>query len=333
MKRDSNLYAKIAEPENLLLAFRKAARGKRTRPEVSAFAANVPGEIASLRADLLAEQVEVGNYRYFRVYEPKERLICAAPFRERVLHHAMMNVGEENLERYAVSASYACRRGQGLHRAVAAAQQHCRSRRCYLKLDIRRFFDSIDHAIVLKLLQRRFNDPPLLRLFDRILDSYHVIPGKGLPIGNLVSQHLANFYLGRFDHFVKETLRARFYIRYMDDFVFWSDSRDELRTILERCRVFLADELALALKPPQLNQCGSGLPFLGFRLYPVRIDLGPLARRRFIRRFRAYEQRHVRGLWSEEELLAHVEPLLAFVKTADSLGFRRYVMTRYGVVT
>jgi RNA-directed DNA polymerase len=333
MKRESGLYPRIGELANLQLAFQKAARGKKQRPDYQAFAASLDSELATLRGELAREQITVGDYRYFRVFEPKERQICAAPFRERVLHHAIMNICEANLERYAIAGSYACRRGKGLHRAVAEAQAHCRRHRCYLKLDIRRFFDSIDHTIILGMLAGRFKDPPLLRLFDRILDSYHVTTGKGLPIGNLVSQHLANFYLGRFDHFVKEQLRVRSYLRYMDDFVLWADSRAELKALLAPAEVFLADQLALHLKPPQLNHCAVGLPFLGFRLYPDRIDLGALARRRFIRKLVAYERRYLYGEWTERELDAHVGPLLAFVKTADSLGFRRYVLARYGVVT
>jgi RNA-directed DNA polymerase len=199
MKRERGLYARIGRPQNLELAFRKAGRAKKHRRDYQAFAGNLKAELAALADELACEQVTVGDYRYFRVFDPKERLICAAPFRERVLHHAIMNVCEDNLERYAVAASYACRPNKGLHRAIADAQSQCRRRRCYLKLDIRRFFDSIDHVIALDMLARRFKDPPLLRLFDCILDSYHATPGKGLPIGNLVSQHLANFYLGRFD--------------------------------------------------------------------------------------------------------------------------------------
>jgi hypothetical protein len=126
---------------------------------------------------------------------------------------------------------------------------------------------------------------------------------------------------------------VRSYLRYMDDFVLWADSRTDLKAVLVQVEAFLANELALALKPPQLNHCAAGLPFLGFRLYPGRIDLGPPARGRFIRKLVAYERRYLRGEWSEAELDAHVGPLLAFVKTADSLGFRRYVLARYGVVT
>lgn len=333
MKRERGLYARIGRPQNLELAFRKAGRAKKHRRDYQAFAGNLKAELAALADELACEQVTVGDYRYFRVFDPKERLICAAPFRERVLHHAIMNVCEDNLERYAVAASYACRPNKGLHCAIADAQSQCRRRRCYLKLDIRRFFDSIDHVIALDMLARRFKDPPLLRLFDCILDSYHATPGKGLPIGNLVSQHLANFYLGRFDHFVKEQLRVRSYLRYMDDFVLWGDDRSELKALLPQIEAFLADQLALALKPSQLNHCAAGLPFLGFRLYPDRIDLGPRAWRRFIRKLVAFERRYLRGEWTETELDAHVGPLLAFVKTADSLGFRRYVLRRCGVVT
>ena len=227
----------------------------------------------------------------------------------------------------------------GLKQAICAVQAALPEYRYVFRTDVKSYYASINHHRLMDQLADHVTDRDSLNLLWQYMrrtveygGTFREIP-CGIPAGCSLSPLIGAFHLHGLDVEMTRQNRGCFYIRYMDDFVFWSDSRDELRTILERCRVFLADDLALALKPPQLNHSAAGLPFLGFRLYPVRIDLGPLARRRFIRRFRAYEQRHVRGLWSEEELLAHVEPLLAFVKTADSLGFRRYVMTRYGVVT
>lgn len=199
--------ARIADPENLRVAFWKASKGKRGKADCRAFHERLDENLAALGAELLAGDVSVGDYHYFTVHDPKERLICAASFRERVLHHALMNVCEPVLERAAVFDSYACRKGKGRMRAVARAQEYARSKGWFLKMDIRKYFDSIHQTSLRNLLGRKFKDPLVLGVFDRILGSYHSIPGRGLPIGNLTSQHFANFYLAPLDRFIEETLR------------------------------------------------------------------------------------------------------------------------------
>jgi hypothetical protein len=270
MKRAGNLYGRIAEPENLRQAFLKAIRGKRGKAEVIAYTANLDRNLRRLHDQLSAGHVDVGHYHFFTIHEPKERLICAASFPERVLHHAVMNVCEPVLERYAIQDSYACRTGKGMHAAVRRAQSFARGYPWYLKLDIRKYFDSIPHAPLLRLLERRIKDKAVLRLIAAIVgthdsagtgvaaavppgggepDGAEAVPpasgsmegrppcrpivttGRGLPIGNLLSQHLANLYLGHLDHWIKETLRVRGYVRYMDDFVLWAEDKHPARIL------------------------------------------------------------------------------------------------------
>jgi len=327
MRRIGNLYTLIAEPENLRLAFLKSMRGKRAKPEVLAYAAGLDANLRLLREQLLARRVDVGHYHFFTVHDPKERVICAAAFPERVLHHAVMNVCEPVLERYAVHDSYACRTGKGMHAAVRRAQAYTRQSAWYLKLDIRKYFDSIRHETVMRLLERRFKDKDVLRLIRTILETYSTEPGRGLPIGNLLSQHLANFYLGHLDHWVKETLRVRGYVRYMDDFVLWADGKEPLQVHLRAIRGFLASELGLELKDNvQINRCARGLPFLGYRVFPQRLDLGPRARQRFARRMRGYEAEWREGAWSEADLSRHMEALLSYVRFADTVTLRRRIV-------
>lgn len=330
MKRAGHLYERIAEPENLREAFLKSVRGKRGKTEVIAYAARLNGNLLCLREQLLARQVDVGHYRFFKVFEPKERAICAAALPERVLHHAIMNVCEPVLERYAIHDSYACRKGKGMHAAVTRARDFTRRYGWYLKLDIRKYFDSIDHAILMKLLERRFKDDDLLALIRRILGTYATAPGKGLPIGNLLSQHLANFYLGHLDHWIKETLRVKGYVRYMDDFVLWSDDKATLKAHLSTIHAFLSEELGLELKSNiQLNRSSRGIPFLGYRVFPHRLALGPHARLRFARKLRGFEQEWIDGNWSEAELARHMEALLSYVRFADTLNLRRGLVSRF----
>ena len=330
MKRAGNLYEQIVDPENLRLAFIKSVRGKCGKPEVIAYTARLDENLRLLRDQLLARQVDAGHYHFFKVFEPKERNICAAAFPERVLHHAIMNVCEPVLERYAIHDSYACRKGKGMHAAVTRAQQFTRRFGWYLKLDIRKYFDSIDQGVLMNLLERRFKDRDLLALIRRILGTYETAPGKGLPIGNLLSQHMANFYLGHLDHWIKETLRAKGYVRYMDDFVLWSDEKTVLKQYLAAICDFLAEELALDLKDNiQINRSVRGVPFLGYRVFPYCLALGPTARRRFAHKLRGYEQEWMDGNWSEAELARHMESLLSYVRFADTLALRRDVVRRF----
>lgn len=334
MRRAGNLYERIADPENLRLAFWKACRGKRDRAEVKQYAARLDENLAKLRKDLLREVVVVGEYRFFSVHDPKDRLICAASFPERVLHHAVMNVCEPVLERYAIADSYACRKGKGLHAAVRRAQFFARRFPWYLKLDVQRYFDSVDQETLLGLLERRFKDARVLRLFRTLVGTYETAPGKGLPIGNLISQHCANLYLGPLDHWIKETQRVRGYVRYMDDFVLWGNVKEDLRNRQMAIGEYLHSQLKLTLKANvQLNRSQRGLPFLGYRVFLGQVRLAPQARRRFAAKLKIYEGYWQKGNWSEEELKRHVEALLAYVRFADTAGFRRTVVARVSMVS
>jgi hypothetical protein len=332
MKRHGQLMPKIADAENLRLAFWKAAKGKRGKADCLGFRERLDENLATLGAELLAGDVSVGDYHYFKVHDPKERLICAAAFRERVLHHALMNVCEPVLERAAIFDSYACRKGKGRLLAVARAQGYARTHRWFLKMDIRKCFDSIHHETLRDLLARKFKDPSVLGVFDRIIDSYHTAPGRGLPIGNLTSQHFTNFYLAPLDRFLKEDLQCGAYVRYMDDFVTWGESGHELRAVCERVRAFLAGELKLELKDNiAINRTAFGMDFLGYRLFPGTVRLARRSKVRFTRKFRRYEAAHLRGEWSELVLQQRIQALLAFVMPAESGAFRRHVLQRFGV--
>lgn len=325
---------KIADAENLRLAFWKAAKGKRGKADCRAFRERLDENLTALGAELLAGQVTVGAYHYFTIHDPKQRTICAASFRERVLHHALMNACEPVLERAAVFDSYACRKDKGRLLAVERAQGYARTHRWFLKMDIRKYFDSIHHETLRGLLARKFKDPGLLGLFDRILASYQTTPGHGLPIGNLTSQHFANFYLGSLDRFLKEELRRGAYVRYMDDFVVWGGSGCELRKVCERVRSFLATELKLELKAnTAINRTAFGMDFLGYRLFPGTVRLARRSTVRFTRKFRRYEAAQRCGQWSELILQQRMQALLAFVMPAESGAFRRHVLQRFGVAT
>lgn len=262
MKRSPVGLAAVADWHTLAAAFHRAALGKRSRPEVQRFAANLEPELAALRGEILAGTVAVGRARRFRIHDPKPRLIHAPCFRERVLHHALMAHVGPVLDRALVDDTYACRVGKGALAAVQRAQHHARHWPWWAKIDIRAYFAGIDHERLKDLLVRRFRDPGLLHLMGRIIDAHADSPGKGLPIGALTSQQFANFYLGGSDRRLLEGCRVRGYVRYMDDSVWWGESQTAVRAALTEARPFAAEHLALQVKEPsQLGRSARGLAY------------------------------------------------------------------------
>ena len=330
MKRAGGLFAAVCEPANLALAFWKASRGKRARADQREYAANLHAELARLRAGLLDGTYPVGNYRRFTVFEPKERVICAAAFRERVLHHALMNVLEPWFEKWLVFDTYACRRGKGQLAAVRRGREFAGKHTWFLKCDIRKFFDSIPHEGVEAMLERKIKDRAVVAWLMKIVATYETTPGRGLPIGNLTSQHLANLYLDAVDRLQSiaidcNRMRPKIaYVRYMDDFVFWSDDKAELCRIRDAVADFVQRELGLELKEsPYINRASHGMDFLGMRVYPGRIRAGRASLDRFKRKARLCDRLLADGTMGEREYQERMTALTAFLQQADTLGWRR----------
>jgi len=324
MRRAAGLYPRIGQHENLVRAFQRAARAKRGRHAVRRFAADLDQNLSALRRELEDERVTWHGYRMFMVRDPKPRRIAAPAFRDRVLHHAVMQIVEPALERVAIFDSYACRRGKGLHRAVLRAQSFSRRHGWFLQLDVRKFFDSIDHAALRRLLGRRLKDVPLLRLFDSLFESYCTAPGKGLPIGSLTSQHLANFYLARLDHCAKEELRAPGYVRYMDDFVLFGDTRERLVEARTRIAELLREELRLDLRDSgSLDRTSAGIGFLGARILPTHVLLLGKTKRRLRRKLRGLVDAHAAGVVPDSAFAIRATALLARTHHVCGRGLRQ----------
>jgi len=332
MKRKGNLFDLIVNEDNISEAFKKASKGKKNLKEVIDYKENLGYYIKILMKQLRNHELEIGYYKFFEIYDPKRRSICAASFPERVLHHAIMNICEPVLESRAIFDSYACRKNKGNHKALLRAKKFTMNYEWFLKLDIKKYFDNIDHKIAIKLLSRCIKDRDVILTFQNILDTYQKDNGKGVPIGNLISQHLANYYLCPFDHFVKEKLRVKAYVRYMDDFLVFRNNKSSLKNDLFEIRNFLSDHLKLELKHNiQLNKCSRGIPFLGYRVFPHKNRLNPNSRKRFVIKFRKYEQKWINKEWTMRMLVRHVEPLVAFTKIADSAELRQDIINKFGV--
>ncbi|MCG8345558.1 MAG: RNA-directed DNA polymerase [Chlorobiales bacterium] len=286
MKTCRNIYEEIVSFENLLSAAGKASRCKRQTKGVLDFFYHLEDELWALHAELKEKTWKPGAYNTFYIYKPKHRMISAAPFRDRVVHHALINRIGPVMERSMIHDSYANRKGKGTHKAIKRYQQYLRRFQYVLKCDIRKFFPSIDHDILKVLLYRKFACPETRWLIATVIDNGNAqespldyFPGdmlftpfertKGLPIGNLTSQFFANYFLNGFDHFVKETLHCKGYVRYVDDFVLFSNSKEELRQWEKEIEAFL-EILRLKLNPEgtALYPSSEGRPFLGQIVFP-----------------------------------------------------------------
>jgi len=326
MIRAGNLINDIADISNLELAFWKAAKGKTVNPKIIDYRNNLTDNLKTLHNQILTGDVAVGNYYYFKVFDPKERTICAAEFSERVLHHAIINICLSVFERKQIANSYACRKTKGTYAAIAKAQLNCKKYKWYLKLDFRKYFDSIDHNVLFTMLCNTFKDKVLLEIYKKIIDSYNTEKVCGIPIGNLSSQYFANHFLSYADHYAIEKLQAPAYVRYMDDVIVWADTKQELLRFHKIYDSFCKTELKLTLKPLILNKVKYGLNFLGYKLYRQRTLLNRRSKNRYKQKMLHTLKLYESGIISEKEYQIFVQPLIAFTKHADSLEYRKKVL-------
>ena len=303
MKRHRHLLGSVTSFANLLSAAKRARQGCGWGRETNPFFFHLEPELLKLQADLIAEEYYPQPYRFFEVYDPKHRTIAVAPFRDRVVHHAVVQVLNPIYEQIFIHDSYATRVGKGTHAAVQKAQQFMKQWPWYLKMDAAKYFDSVDHDILLHLLSSKLKDKHLLDLLERIVRNSS-LPGIGLPVGNLTSQFLANVYLDIFDHEIKDRWRVPGYLRYMDDWVLFGDERKGIMDCVQRIETFLHDRLRLRVKKKAtwVNRSSHGMSFLGMRVFPNFIRMQPRARRRSLRCMDRRYQEWMQGEMSEERM-------------------------------
>jgi len=314
--------------ENLYHAWHKVSLGKSSKRSILEFYRGLDKNLASIAHDLKNGTYRPGPYNRFLIKDPKERLISASSVRDRIVQHAIMNYYDAVFDRQLIFDSYACRTGKGTHRAVLRAFHFAKASGCFLKLDVRKYFDSIDHTILKNLLGKIITDMNVLRLFNSIIDSNVNLPEKGIPIGNLTSQYFANYYLSAFDHYFKEQLRVRRYVRYMDDIVIFSENKNDLNSFYERA-VYLAEEkLKLTLKLPISGPIDNGVPFLGFLVKPMGIYLQKKTKERYKARIYQIEYMKENGRFTDIEAGRRAESVTAHLLLARSRNFRNTVLYR-----
>jgi RNA-directed DNA polymerase len=349
MKTYKHLYPQIYDWENLTDAFYRARKGKRSRPDVAAFEFNLENEILSLHEELATQTYRPGLYHSFYIREPKRRKISAAPFRDRVVHHALCRVIEPIWEARFIYDSYACRVGKGHHRALFRCIEFVRRYRYVLKCDIKQFFPSIDHAVLRSLLARRIRDPDTMGLIDLILasgvgvlDSEYTMqwfPGdalmaalrpRGLPIGNLTSQFWANVYLHELDKFVKHSLRWPAYLRYSDDFLLFGDDKPDLHCGQVAIADFLVPlRLRLHERKCVVFPTETGVDFVGFRVYPTHLRLRRDNVRRFVRRMRRLQASYQRGEIDLGRVHASIQSWIAHSGYANTYRLRQRLFAQF----
>jgi len=341
MKRHGNLFEVITSWENLCLSAKKAQINKRYRPNVADYHRDLEKNLVRLRERLLSKTYRPGPYREKIICEPKVRKISAAPYEDRIVHHALINVLEPIWEPRFIYDSYACRKVKGTHKALVRIEPWMKTCRYVLKCDIRKYFPSIDHDILKSLVRRKIKCRDTLWLVDLIIDNSNeqeaveeYFPGdglfepfarrRGMPIGNQTSQFFANVYLDPMDHFMKDKMRIKRYVRYCDDFLIFGDDKNELFNVRDEISRFLAGlRLKIHKNKSVIIRCEDGVNFLGFRCFPGYIKLKKGNFFRFRKRMKRKVERYGAGELERENLSQSWQSWKGHSKWGKTRGLRK----------
>lgn len=343
MKRYQHIFERIVVPENLFAAWEAFRADKQNKRDVVQFQWHLEPELFRLQRELVSGRYRHGAYTSFYISDPKQRHIHKAMVRDRVLHHAVFSVLNPIFEPTFIPASFSCRVGKGTHKAVDYLARMIRSvsrngtQQCFvLKCDVEKFFASVDHGILIGLLQRRINDEWAMTLLREIVGSFRsdrstLFEPKGLPIGNLTSQLFANIYMNEFDQFMKRVLRVPYYARYTDDFVMVGRAEAELRALLPLVAGFLHDRLSLTLHPKKifLRKLGQGVDFIGYVVFPHHRLVRTRTRQRMFAKLRQRVAAFRAGRSSEERLEQSLQSYRGVLSHANSYRLQQEVENQF----
>ena len=352
MKRIGNLWPQLTSFGNLLGAADAAAAGKSKRPDVAAFLLNMEWELLSLQRELTSGEYRTGPYRTFTIRDPKPRRISAAPFRDRVVHHALTRVLEPIFERRFSNNSFACRTGLGTHKALERARDGVCRCAYVLKCDVRKYFASIDHGILNAQLARTIKCGQTLDLAALIIagfdpeesgaeeDVIRYYPGddlfspyerrRGLPLGNQTSQFFANVYLNAMDRLIDERLKPDVYARYVDDFVLFSDSKTRLREMRHAVVEFMESvRLEIHRGKSRIYRCVDGLTFLGWRIFPDRTRLIRGNVVRFRQRMKEMQAAYSSGRMTWDDVDQRVQAWIGHASQGDTWVLRERLLGQF----
>lgn len=322
MKRIGYLYDTICELDNLYLAYSKAKQGKGKTYGVLSFEKNLSENILELQRELTDETYRTSEYDVFTIHDPKERTIYRLPFRDRVVHHAIMNVLESIWTFVFISHTYSSIKDKGIHGALTHLKKALRNKAgttyC-LKMDVRKFYPSIDHQVMKIIIRKKIKDRKLLNLLDGIIES-----APGVPIGNYLSQFLANLYLSYFDHWLKEEKQTRYYFRYADDMIILSDGKDHLHRLTKEIQDSLRNNLKLDLKSNYqvFPVDARGIDFVGYVFFHDHILMRKRIKKNLCKRASKLNKRKI----SPKEYKIGICSYLGWAKHCDSRHLIRKVI-------
>jgi len=332
-----DLYGALCSYDNLFLAYKKARKHKTTKPYIIEFEKNLKENLLFLRSELLLHCYSPKPLANFTIHDPKTRKISKSEFRDRVVHHALCNIIEPIFEKSFIYDSYANRIGKGTLKALQRFDFFKRKasrnniEKCYiLKADIQKYFENVEHEILLSIIKKRISDKRVIWLIRKILANSSS-QNKGMPLGNLTSQFFANVYLNDFDWFVKTKLKARYYIRYVDDFVIFEADKKKLEFYKEEINVFLKSNLKIQLHPDKskiLRLCNS-ITFLGFRVFFYHKLLKKSNIKKMKRKLESLAQEYKSHKVDYDSVYDFLEGWTAYAKRANSYKLRRKIASEF----
>lgn len=353
-KTYKSLWPRLCTWENFTLAYRKCRKRKRYKHSATDFDFDWERNLALLVSEVRRHTWLPGKFHHFPIQDPKPRWISAAPFRDPIVHHAMVNILEPIFEPRFIFDSYACRKGKGTHRAVRRAQMYMRRYPYFLKTDIVKFFPSIDHDLLFASIARRIRDHHVLSLIRKVIDSGSEVPimqsedshwfpqddlfailrTRGLPIGNLTSQFFANVYLDSIDHWAKEVARIPGYIRYADDMILFGSNKSELWNWAEQLGERL-QALRLRLHPnkTQVGTSANGVLFMGNRVFPHQRRLAQASLKRIRRKIRLWKWQAAHGELDVDQVQRSLDAWIAHSKHCNATGVRNDVLQNLTIGT
>ena len=317
-KRHGQLFERIVSMDNLRLAYHKARRGKSRMHNVRRFEQDVEGNLQRIRQALVEGSFTTSEYQVKPIFVPKPRQIFVLPFApDRIVQHALMNVLEPIWNALFIHDSYACRKGYGPHAGSRRAMEWVRRYRYCLKADVRKFYPSIDHDILMAIVRSKIKCPDTLELLRDIIYSYP--GGKNVPIGNYTSQWLGNLYLNELDQWLTHTHRVKAYLRYCDDFCLFADNKTYLQTMKQQIGEFLSQRLRLSYSAAEVFPVNQGVDFLGYRHFPTHILVRKSTARRMQRRLKKLPASLAKG---------HITPAGFRGCVASAHGWLKHANTR-----
>lgn len=343
MKTYKNLFNDIISAENLFSAWDKFKNGKRNKKDVQLFEWNLEGNIFKLHRELKSKTYKHSSYTSFNISDPKPRNIHKARARDRILHHAVFKVLNPIFEAGFISASFSCRVDYGTHKGVVFLQNILRKASkngkvsCFaLKCDIKKFFDTIDHNVLLSILEKKIKDDDTMWLLKQTISSFssnYSLLGinKGVPIGNLTSQLFANIYLNELDKFIKQDLRVKYYLRYTDDFLILSENKEYLENIIPKIVNFLEENLLLKIheEKTKIRKTSQGIDFLGYVVFQKHRLVRTKTKRRIIKKFKTRIEEYNIGIIFKNSFLQSLQSYLGFLSHADTYKVQHYLKNQF----